>query len=440
MNAHFIDINILIDLKSKPWIVSKDNPNLPILKIEKHEFNSFKSGIYKNHNNRIQFNGETFWLSNEFMNKVKVKSKNYKIDISKLAISMQEFLNPDIIDDIPFQIDMSIFNSIINTKDDIYVICSKNKKKYYDKQIKKLEEELTSIGLKIKNYYFLSETFYNRNEDDISFTKVKLLLQHLIGLKTEKGKITNEEVKDYQKVYLYDDNKNTIELVKSINIILENLLLESEKDVKLIVKDKIRSKENLVVCKLYTHNKVNKFEETLIPLEFSNVIRTFENFNVKLIKENNDESINTIKDYFCYLTDKWDDMIEGEFPHPNKKSREIKYTFLTRENIKKLKYADISPTYIGRYPLFKERRSPGTGIKPFQEYKWIDNIDKIFFAIYIDLTGPNDMYSTLYEFNEDCETLVSQYNTQFDTELITGYASGDIIKPISHFLIVFYDE
>ena len=36
----------------------------------------------------------------------------------------------------------------------------------YTKQIEKLQEELESIGLYVKNYYFLSETFYNRNSDE----------------------------------------------------------------------------------------------------------------------------------------------------------------------------------------------------------------------------------------------------------------------------------
>lgn len=277
-SAHFIDLDIILDMKTKPWIVSKDNPNIPIMKIEPYQFKSFKSGIFRSHNNKISFNGENFWLPNDFMNKLKIKSKKYKQDISNLAISMQEYLNPSIIEKIDSEIDMEVFNNIINTDDDIYIICGKNKKKYYQKHLDKIEEELISIGLKVKDYYFLSETFYNKDKDDIAYKKVKLLLQHLIGLKTQNDKITSEEITDYEKVYFYDDDKKSIELTKNINTLLENLLLKSEKEVKMIVKDKIRNAENLVVCKFYTHNKSNKFEETLIPLEFSNVIKTFENF------------------------------------------------------------------------------------------------------------------------------------------------------------------
>lgn len=283
-NAHFIDLDILLKTESKPWVVSKDNPNIPILKIEPSDFKLFQSGIYRSQNNKLEFNGKIFWLSNEFMNKVKLSTKKYKADISNLAISLQEYLNKELIENIPFDIDTSIFNSIINTDSDIYIICSKNTKKNYEKQIIKFEEEMREIGLQVKQYYFISETFMNRDEDNISHLKVKLLLQHLIGLKTEVDKITNEEITKYSKITYYDDSKNSIELTKRINNVLENLLIKTEKEVKLKVKDKIREVDNIIVVKEYTHNKSKKFIETIVELEYSNIIKSFESFNFSSLK------------------------------------------------------------------------------------------------------------------------------------------------------------
>ncbi len=279
MRAHFIDLDIILKTKSKPWIVSKENPNIPIIKLEPHEFNLFKNGIYKNQNNKIEFNGTIFWLSNDFMNKVKVSSKKYKVDVSNLAISMQEYLNKDIIENISFDINMSIFNSIINTNDDIYIICSKNTQKNYEKQILKLEDNLKEIGLHVKCYYHVSETFYNRNEDDIAYTKVKLLLQHLIGLKTSVDKISEAEITDYNEIFYYDDSKQSIELSKNINSVLETLLIKTDKDVKLKVKDRIKGVDNVLTIREFTHNKVKKFNETIVVLEYSNIIKSFESFN-----------------------------------------------------------------------------------------------------------------------------------------------------------------
>jgi len=284
MNAHFIDLDIILKTESKPWIVSKENPNIPILKMEPSDFKLFQSGIYRNQNNKIEFNGKTFWLSNEFMNKVKLSAKKYRADISNLAISLQEYLNPQLIENIPFELDLSIFNSIINTDDDIYIICSKNTKRNYEKQIEKLEEKLKEKGLKIKDFYYISETFQNRDEDNISHLKVKLILQHLIGLKTEGDKIINEEITDYTKITFYDDSKPTIELAKRINHVLESLLIKTEKEVKLKVKDKIYEVDNVLIVKEYTHNKSKRFNETIVQLEYTNVIKNYENFKLNYDK------------------------------------------------------------------------------------------------------------------------------------------------------------
>jgi len=75
MKSHFIDIDIIMETESMPWIVSKDNPNIPILKLSEVDFNIFKSGIYHKQNNKIEFNGQTFWISNDFMNKIKISCK-----------------------------------------------------------------------------------------------------------------------------------------------------------------------------------------------------------------------------------------------------------------------------------------------------------------------------------------------------------------------------
>lgn len=278
MNAHFIELDIILKIESKPWIVDKLNPNIPIIKMDISEFNLFKSGIYKSQGNKISFNGKIFWISNEFMNKLKIKAKKSKVDISNLGISMQEFLNPEIIENIKFDIDISLFRPIINTNDDIYIICSKNTKANFEKQISKLEEKLEEIGLKIKKYYFISETFYNKDDDEISYLKSKLVLQHLLGLKTDGDKLSNVEIENYNQITFYDDNMKSIQMCKDINSILEKLLTKTEKEVKTIVKDKIKNDENLLIIKEFTHNKANRFKEYNIQLQYSNLIKSFENF------------------------------------------------------------------------------------------------------------------------------------------------------------------
>jgi hypothetical protein len=279
MNAHFIDLDIVLKIDSKPWIVDKSNPNIPILKLETSDFNLFKSGIYKSQGNKLNFNGKTFWLSNEFMNTLKVKSKKCKVDISNLGISLQEFLNPSVAEHLEFKLELSLFNNIINTNDDIYIICSKNKKEYFTKQIENLEEKLKERGLLVKKYYFISETFFNKNDDNLAYIKSKLILQHLIGLKTDGDILTSEAIDNYNQITFYDDNPKSISMTKDLNKLLESLLIKTQNDVKLIVKDKLKNDDNFLVIKECTHNNANRFNEFQVQLEYSNIVRSFENFN-----------------------------------------------------------------------------------------------------------------------------------------------------------------
>lgn len=282
MNAHFIDIDIIIKSDSKPWIIDKSNPNIPIMKIDTSDFNLFKSGILRSQNNKINFNGKEFWLSTDFMNNLKIKSKKYKFDISNLGISMQEFLNPDVIENINYDLDLSIFNKIINTNDDIYIICSKNIKSNFGGQISKLEESLEKIGLKIKKYYYITETFYYKDRDKIAYLKSKLLIQHLLGLKTDGDVFTEESIENYNQITFYDDDSRSVQMCKEINSVLEKLLIKTESNIKILVKSKIKNDDNFIVIKEYTGNKSNRFNEYNVQLEYSNIIQSFEGFRGKL--------------------------------------------------------------------------------------------------------------------------------------------------------------
>ena len=69
---------------------------------------------------------------------------------------------------------------------------------------------------------------------------------------------------------------------KNANDVIEKLLLNTDDNIKLKVKEKIKSVENVLIVKEFTHNKSKKFIETIIPVEYSNVIKSFENFTFSL--------------------------------------------------------------------------------------------------------------------------------------------------------------
>ena len=289
MRAHFFDLDILLTTKSQPWIISKDNPSVPIMKIPPSDFNLFRSGIFKKQNNRIDFNGKTFWLSTDFWEKLKVKAKSNKLDISRLAISLQEYLNKDLIDNIPFELSLDVFRTIVNTNDDIYIICSKNTKRNYETQVQKFEEKLKEKGLQIKNYYYISETFINRNDDEIAFKKARLVLQHMVGFKTNDDRFTGDPIPKYHEIYYYDSDPKTIQLMKDINDVLHSLTEKADDSVKEMIKDVIKKDTCRLFTNFWTGNQVNKFLTSQVDLKWSNITKTFEGFKKKaLLTESNE--------------------------------------------------------------------------------------------------------------------------------------------------------
>jgi len=278
MKAHFFDLDTILTADNKVWIVDKTIPNIPIMKISQSDFNLIKKGIYKSQGNSINFSGHTYWMPTDLFEKLKIKAKNHRADVSNLAFSLQEFMNKELIENLDYDINLENILHLKNTDDDIYVICSKNTKRNYELMISKIEDKLKDNGLIIKKFYYISETFYNRISDDISHKKVRLLLQHIVGLKTEGDKFTDEKLEQYSELFFYDDEDNVIKLAKDSNKLLTVLLSNTDDKLKEIIKDDLKSKEYTLYVNLITGNKVNRFVTTKVDIQFSNLITVFESF------------------------------------------------------------------------------------------------------------------------------------------------------------------
>jgi len=281
MGAHFFDIDVLVDVNSKVWVISKTKPTTPVIKISKHEFNLIKKGIYKRYKQNLNIGGESYWLSEDLMNSLKVRCKNLRCDITDLAFSMQEFMNPSVIENLDFDVKKEHFQHLKNTNDDIYVICSKNTERNYKKVIDILSEKMADVGLVIKDFYYLSETFYNRDKDNISHTKVKLLLQHLVGYRSENDKFIGDSITQYDRVYFYDDEASVISLANDCNKLFDFLVSNTEDLLKSDIKDVVKEDDKIIVVNKVTNNKVNIFITKEVLVEWSNVKKTFESFIYK---------------------------------------------------------------------------------------------------------------------------------------------------------------
>ncbi len=281
MKAHFFDLDTIVNIDNKVWIIDKNNPNNPIIKISQSDFNLIRNGVYRSQNQRLSLNGTNYWFPEDLMNQIKIKSKRIKFDLSNLGFSMQEFSNSEIIKELDYEINMDLFHNIKNTTDHIYIICSKNNKKNYeiiiDKIIiDKIEDKLYKLGLEIKDYYFISETFYNRDLDEILYKKIRIILQHLVGYKTEGDKFIDNEIERYDEVHYYDTDLQNTNI--KVNDFLKTILDNTEDFLKKTIISEINSIQKFVYINWVSPNKVNRIQSKKTLLEYSKLIRTFESF------------------------------------------------------------------------------------------------------------------------------------------------------------------
>lgn len=281
IKAHFFDINTLIKIDNKVWIVDKDNPNIPLFKISESDFNLIRNGVYKSQGNKIEYNGEVYYLPANIANKLRVKMKLSNTNFDKIGISMQEFMNREIIDNKDFEINMNVILPIKNTDDDIYIICSSQVKRAYQTIIEEFEEKLKHEGLQIKNFYFISDTFTNRDRDDVNFKVIRLLLQHLIGYKTDNNKFTDKEIERYNTISIYDNQNDTIKIADEANLVLKSLLKNTDDGLRSVIKEDLMDNRPFLIVNQITDNQLNNKITKKVSIEYTNLIKKFDSFRYK---------------------------------------------------------------------------------------------------------------------------------------------------------------
>jgi len=278
--CNVFDIDTILVIDSKVWIVDKTKPNIPILKISEYEFNLIKDGIYKSQDNKIYFNGKVYWLPTTLYNNIKIHAKNYKADLNNLGISIQEFLNKDIIDNTNYELRIDLLNKLLKNKtDDNYIICSKLSKRNYESIIEKVEKKLNEEGIIIKKFIFINETFYDKDADFVHYKKIEFLLRLLTGYKIQDKKFIDKQNKQYSVVNFYDIDLGTLSIYNDVNNYLKSILNKSDNGLKEVIKENIDLIKPLLEINQLTTNKHNQIISKSVYLDYSNLFKTFESFN-----------------------------------------------------------------------------------------------------------------------------------------------------------------
>ena len=269
--CHIFDLeNSLVNIDRKVWIINKKSPSEPIIKISESDYRMIDSGIFRNQDNLIKFNGKKYYISDDILKRLEKVNKN--IELEDLGISMREYIDKELIDKLDFDI---LTNNIIylrNKEENFYIISSRLIESKYTKLTKKLEEELIENGIKVEKVYFINETFNNQEDDIINYKKSIILLQHIFGLRIEDDRFVPISCDRYNDVYYYDASESTINELYNINSIFEFIYRNTENTSVKNVIDTLLGKLNLrIYLNLVTTNEVNRFNTKIVNIKLSSI-------------------------------------------------------------------------------------------------------------------------------------------------------------------------
>jgi DNA-binding protein len=283
---HFFDLdNTLWKISNKIWIISKNNPSKPLLKISEKEFNLIKNGFYKKDNLKITYNDNEFFISKRMYEKIFI---NYRIHLNNLGISFFNLTNKN-------DIEKSKINFILDnikhlsgkTNIDICILTGRNDREKHENVLNKLRLKLKDLGLEIFKIYMVGDKFEYNDNNNINIKKCNILLEHLTGLKIDKNKFVAYRQDMYNNVHFYDDDVKNINTAFDIQKMLNNYFKNTNTQLQNIILNNIKSNKPILNLHLVTTNQANRFRNTILqikePIKFS-----LNNENLKYLKNFND--------------------------------------------------------------------------------------------------------------------------------------------------------
>lgn len=262
----FFDLdNTLWYIKSDVWVIDKNKPSVPILKISPIEFALIKSGIYVKDDILIEYNGDSYFISKDMLERIERKIKNIKLN--NIGISYSEFFDDNILNKKEVQVLLDNIKHLIGKNIEIGVLTARSDRKKHSNLLNKLRLKLKEYGLEIDKIYFVSESIRSIGyQDKVVYDKNKVLLSHLVGLTIEDNHFVPIKKDSYNKIYFYDDVKSNFMNVNNLQDYFDFLVRNSDDECVEFINNRLENNNLILINNLITNNEINPFETTTIKL------------------------------------------------------------------------------------------------------------------------------------------------------------------------------
>lgn len=224
-SIHWIDLDgTLWHTDAKWWIIDKNDPSKPVIKISQLEGSLILSGFHKSDDIHVSYNGQEGFLSKDMFIKIcRVK----KLDPIDIGFSWREFQDKDLIEkqvpDLVLYVDR-IKNLSGDERNTINLLTARGNKDAHQPMLDKLHGALSLMNIKINDSYFVSDpssvSFIGRTD----VKKIMCILQNITGFLIKDSGFVPLQAPAYKVTHFYDDEDRNIETALNANFYLKELL------------------------------------------------------------------------------------------------------------------------------------------------------------------------------------------------------------------------
>ena len=263
---HFFDLDgTLWNIESDVWVIDKEKPYKPIIKIPMSDFYLIKNGIYKKDNIPLDYNGYRFFISRDMYNKIYAKT-GFE-NIKRLGISFNNMIDKQLLKKSKKEYLLDNVSHLRSKNVKIGILTARSNRKNHSDIINDLRLQLKNMSLSLDKIYFVGDKFKPHHDDILSIKKVHILLEHLIGFKTKENRFIPIRQDWFNIVHFYDDDKINIDYANDAQQILNDLLSNTDDELFSIIIDRIVSNKLLLYTHLVTSNDVNRFNTKIIQIK-----------------------------------------------------------------------------------------------------------------------------------------------------------------------------
>jgi hypothetical protein len=260
----------LWNLDSSPWIILKEDPSKPVLRISKNDRILIENDTV-NSDLVIEHCGRRIHISEEMLKKIQSKIGR-KVTPEKLGFSYAEWIMPE---ELAKQADNmfyyeGVIKDLAKKPGDTVILTSRFNQGKHTALLMNLERKLAEYKVQVKDFHFVGNSNAYPDKEANAAKKSYVVLQYLIGLQIDrlKKRFLQQKTDSYVLVDFYDDEPINLSNVENLQSYLNTCFYNSDQDVKRMVLERLNLTKLVVHVNRATGNQLKPYEKKVIELTF----------------------------------------------------------------------------------------------------------------------------------------------------------------------------